>query len=232
MLVEVDHRAILCPEMTHPTLTIAHTLLLISLDDETGESLVSDPDKLRFSLCGAVLVELQFAERLIPVRAHQFGIVDGPPLSKTLEWAAEVVGPGPIELEVAISDQLAGWWWKGSMTKALLEDLVSLGVVEKKRDRLLVLFYRDRYPLESGTDEETVLRDELVAYASTVTPDSPPSRLDGLLSLLRYMKLLDQALGPELASRAIIEHRTNMVPIGKTIKRVYRKYKISRGESG
>ena len=193
--------------MTHPNLTIAHTLLLIALDDETGRSIASNKLQLDFSLCGAAIVELQFRQRMIPARANYFGIVDGPALPAPLAYAAEHLGPKPRKLHRAVG-KLRNIWWNPSMRNTLIDDLVSLGVVERKKDRFLAVPYRTRYPLAEGSSDEAVLRDALIEYVRNVKTEFPPSPLDGLLSLLRYLSLLEEVLGPELAHAPQVEKRT------------------------
>ena len=70
-------------------LSIAHILLLLILDDESGKPLVSDATKVLFALAGAALIELQFSGRLVAVKANRFGIVDEPKRTDGLEWAAQ-----------------------------------------------------------------------------------------------------------------------------------------------
>lgn len=104
---------------------------------------------------------------------------------------------------------------------------MSTGVVEKKSDRFLMIPYRHRYPLDQDTEVEDTLRGDLVAYASSVDMSSPPVPMDGLLSLLRFLNLLDEVLGEALASRKEVEKRTEIVPIGETVAQAYKEYLVA-----
>ena len=207
-------------------LSIAHTLLLLILDDETGKPLVSDATKVLFALAGAALVELQFSGRLVAVKANRFGIVDEPKRTDGLEWAAQRLGTKPRKLHQIVT-KIGSGAWTASIRGQLLEDLVAWGIVEKKQDRIFIIPLRTRYPLEEGTEVEAEARDALLRYATSVESETPPTPFDGLLSILRYLSLLEAVLGEALATQPRIQKRTEMVPIGPDIKKAYDEYMVA-----
>jgi len=190
---------------------IGHTLLLIALGDSSGKYEGLREGKLCYALCCAVFVELQFANRLIPVLADAFTVVGGPPLMESLEVAATELTGNTYTTQKGI---LKLFHMRTSMLVWLRGELIQGGVLEKRADRFLGVRHRTRYPLHVEAEVERALREELVAYADTVTPEAPPSRLDGLLSLLRFFKLLDNTLGPELAMSSTVQKRADIVPLG------------------
>ena len=209
--------------MSLPELTIAHLLLLIILDDETGKPLVSNSDKVCFALAGATVVALQFSGRLVAVKANRFAIVDEPKRTDGLEWAVQRLGTKPRKLHQVVS-KIATGYWGTSIRTALLEDLLAWGIVEKKQDRFFIVSYRTRYPLHKGTEAEAEARRALLRYVTSLDAGTAPTVLDGLLSILRYLKILDKVLGDTSVTQSLIQRRTEMVPIGSDTKKAYEEF--------
>lgn len=161
---------------------VAHDLLLLLLDDETGKITwhVHEPDK---ALAGALLIDLA-ARELVSVAGEGAAVKKGrlvvragaapeePVLRRALDVVAERAGRKPdavlAPLAKGLRDQLA-------------DDLVAAGVLRREEHRSLGLFRTTRLPAADDS-YENALRAELAAVlAGTRRPDGRTGPLIALL---------------------------------------------------
>lgn len=200
-------------------LTLAHDFLLLALDDNSGSSLCEDDFALHASVSAAFLTDMMFRDRLVPVAANKFQLVDGP-LSPGLLGQAEegLVGKGPATISASLSS-LRGFWGNRDLEGWLKADLVERGILRPEADRFLFITYRTRHPAADMRTEDNVI-ERLRAHLATVEHEDPPGRDDALIGLLRASKLLGQVWSePEQeVLRPLILERTKRAPIGKDAK--------------
>ncbi|MET0233574.1 MAG: GPP34 family phosphoprotein [Kibdelosporangium sp.] len=171
---------------------VAHDLLLLLLDDETGKTAtwVSDPDT---ALAGAVLVDLA-ARDLVSVAGDDDVVKKGrlvvrssevppePVLRRGLEVAREQEGRKPEyalgALAKGLRDQLAG-------------ELVSAGILRREEHKVLGLFRTQRLPSNDNTYENE-LRSRLSAVLTGA--QQPDDRTGPLLALLHATDAVTRVL--------------------------------------
>jgi hypothetical protein len=168
---------------------IAHDLLLLLLDDDTGKTVswLSQPDK---ALAGAVVIELA-ARGLVDVSDDGKLVVrDGaapaePVLRRGLDLVRDKEGKKP--------DAVLGPLAK-DLRDELADDLVSAGVLRREEHKVLGLFRTERLP-SNDDSYETTLRAQIGAVLAGAT--APDHRTGPVIALLHAMDALSQVLDLE-----------------------------------
>ncbi|QWF84658.1 GOLPH3/VPS74 family protein [Amycolatopsis sp. CA-230715] len=171
---------------------LAHDLLLLLLDDESGKlsPSMSAPDK---ALAGAVLIELALNGAIDvggeqdTVKPGRIKVLDGKvPAHPVLRSAAEIVRAN----EGRKPDQVLGPISRG-LREELAEELVRDGILRRQEKRVLGLFPVERLPAADSAHEDA-LRADLVAVLTEER--RPDERTGPLISLLSAMNAVTRVL--------------------------------------
>ncbi len=167
---------------------IAHDLLLLLLDDDTGKTVswLSQPDK---ALAGAVVIELA-ARGLVDVSEDgklvvRPGSAEEPVLRRGLDLVRDKEGKKP--------DAVLGPLAK-DLRDELADDLVSAGILRREEHKVLGLFRTERLP-SNDDSYETTLRAQIGAVLSGAAV--PDHRTGPVIALLHAMDALSQVLDLE-----------------------------------
>jgi hypothetical protein len=183
---------------------IAHDLLLLLLDDDTGKSVswLSQPDK---ALAGAVLVDLA-TRGLVDVSDDGKLVVRAgdapaePVLRRGLDLVRDKEGKKP--------DAVLGPLAK-DLRDELADDLVSAGILRREERKVLGLFRTERLPSADDSYEATLRVRLGEVLAGTRAPDD---RTGPVIALLHAMDALSQVL--DLADKKAAKERAKEIAEG------------------
>ncbi len=179
-------------------LTMAEEILLLLLDDETGQPVGLKGPAGDLALVGAILMELALAGR-IDTDLDCLTVVDPKPVGDAvLDGAlAQLAAPGAARTSRGWIQAFARG--AGPMRTQLLERLVQGGVLRRVEDRFLWVFPERRYPKAEGRAEVEEVRARL---RHVLLDDSIPEPRDALLiGLARATGLVPLLLSAEEAAR-------------------------------
>ncbi|NBD37053.1 MAG: hypothetical protein GVY10_00595 [Verrucomicrobia bacterium] len=136
------------------TLTLAEQLLLLALDDETGQ-LRQLPDRaLDYGLAGAILADLTRAGR-IEVTDDGVKVLDPKPVHSVPEdLGLRKLVEGEVESLGAVLSHLAGD--SHQLRQQVIGHLVEKGVLKEENKEILWVFHYSRYPLADPLAESSV----------------------------------------------------------------------------
>ena len=150
-------------------LRFAEEIMLLLLDDEQ-EKFVRVPDwSMRYSLAGAVLMDLALEDR-IDTDLDKLILVDGTPLEDP------VLDPVLADIDAARGTHDARFWVERAANRAdeireaAIDRLVERGILERREDRLLWVFRSRRYPVIDGKAEREVKLRIMEVLFSDVIP--------------------------------------------------------------
>jgi hypothetical protein len=183
---------------------IAHDLLLLLLDDDTGKSVswLSQPDK---ALAGAVLVDLA-TRGLVDVSDDGKLVVRAgdtpaePALRRGLDLVRDKEGKKP--------DAVLGPLAK-DLRDELADDLVSARILRREERKVLGLFRTERLPSADDSYEATLRVRLGEVLAGTRAPDD---RTGPVIALLHAMDALSQVL--DLADKKAAKERAKEIAEG------------------
>ncbi|GAA1971069.1 GOLPH3/VPS74 family protein [Amycolatopsis minnesotensis] len=167
---------------------LAHDLLLLLLDDESGKLSASmhAPDK---ALAGAVLIELALNGAIDvggaqdTVKPGRVKALDGKvPAHPVLRSAAEIVRAN----EGRKPDHVLGPIAKG-LREELADELVREGILRRQEKRVLGLFPVERLPAADSAHEDALRTEITAVLAGQRRPDE---RTGPLISLLSAMNVV------------------------------------------
>lgn len=127
---------------------LAEDLLLLALDDEKGTVPMDVQSFLDLGLAGAMIADLAALERLHLEKnfwGEKLSVVDASP-------AGHVLLDQAMAAMVAKPDKSVGWWVHrlpralGGLRTRLLDELVTKGTLQRREQRILLLFHREVYP--------------------------------------------------------------------------------------
>ena len=173
---------------------IAEDLLLLLFDDEEGRASGWVDGNIDTALAGAVLAELSLAGAVSSsdptkvFKTRDVRVSDG----DAVEDPVLVDALGTIGRKDRSAVQLVPVLARG-LRERLLERLVSAGILEKREDKVLVVFNRTRWPAADAA-HETALRRTLTAVL--VKGEEPDARSSVIIACLQ---VLDQV-------HKVIEH--------------------------
>ncbi|MEW5632143.1 GPP34 family phosphoprotein [Streptomyces hydrogenans] len=166
------------------TITLAEELMLLSLDDESGET--KERQSAAWAVAGGILLDLALAGR-VSVTGGRAAVADASPTGEPLldgrlallaEWAGRR-GRAPKVTEWLTKDQ-------AKAPAATLARLCERGLVVEERRRVLGVFPVRRYPEADGSAERE-LRERLRAVV--LDGGAPDERTAGLIALVHGAKL-------------------------------------------
>ncbi|MBQ0829381.1 GOLPH3/VPS74 family protein [Streptomyces tagetis] len=163
--------------------TLGEQLLLLSLDDESGET--RELVKVVPAIAAAELVELALAGR-IEVTEDEVTVVDATPLGEPVLDAALSTVAGEDE-----PGRVGDWInvLKADAVPRTIAGLVGKGLVREERKRVLGLFPVRRYPEADGTVEAAVRQRLHAVVLEGATPNERTASLVALVHGARMHRL-------------------------------------------
>ena len=163
-------------------LRLAEEIMLLILDDVSGEFVRVPEWSLRCALAGGVLLDLALENR-IDTDAERLFLIDPTPVGDDLL--------DPVLARITEATELydARYWVQhtaehaGQIRECALEDLVERDVLENRKERFLWVFQSRRYPTVDGkADREVKLRIMSVLFSDEI-PDLRDSAIVGLADI-------------------------------------------------
>ena len=181
-------------------LRLAEEIMLLILDDVSGEFVRVPEWSLRCALAGGVLLDLALENR-IDTDPERLFLIDPTPVGD------ELLDPVLARIAEATEVYDARYWVQhtaehaGRIRECALEHLVEHGVLENRKERFLWVFQSRRYPTVDGkADREVKLRIMSVLFSDAI-PDPRDRAIVGLADIcgifneLLSKKELEQATG-------------------------------------
>ena len=136
--------------------TLAHDYILISLDDDTGDTLQWDSFIIRAGVAAAFVAEMVFAGRLVEAPEGLFALAEGT-LSAGLQGRVEqaLARREPAPLQVCMQ-RLWGPWKSKDLVGWVRDDLVAHEVLRKEADKFLFVTLRTRHPAVDMSTELSI----------------------------------------------------------------------------
>jgi hypothetical protein len=170
----------------NPPLTLVEEIELLSLDDKTGAHLSLPPEALAHGLAGAILADLEMADRIATggkvVELKSSAPTGNPLFDPWLEMMASEPESRPIAYWLSVfSDE------KPAIESATLDHLIQRGILKREDKKILWVIGLRRYPTIHN-EERVEVRTRL---ARLIQSDEPPAHFDAtLISLLSGCSLL------------------------------------------
>ncbi len=167
---------------TSEPLSLAEELLLITLDDDTGQLIgtIAVSSALDRALAAALLMELALLQRLDTDTTAMFVVSSQPVGSRLLDQVLELVGS-------ATQIQNSSAWVRhlsaqgGEIRKRLLTQLVERGILIQGEQRILGILRQQIYPQKTGREQQAVRARVLGRLTSLDLPEPRDTLLIGLL---------------------------------------------------
>jgi len=170
----------------NPPLTLVEEIELLSLDDKTGAHLPLPPEALAHGLAGAILADLEIANRIATsekvVKLKSSSPTGNPLLDPWLERIAAETSAHPIAYWLSVfSDE------KPAIESATLDHLIQRGILKREDKKILWVIGLRRYPTIHN-EERVEVRTRL---SRLIQSDEAPTHFDAtLVSLLSGCSLL------------------------------------------
>lgn len=169
-------------------LTLAEELLLLGLDDESGEIILSVSTALPYGIAGAILIDLHLKGR-IELTDTSVKVIDSTVTGS--EILDEVLNLVKIK---AITESPKYWirTINGSvedLVDRLIDGLVIKGVLKKEEKKILWIIPVDRFPTKDPLPE---VHTRLLVRGIVLENQEPNERTLALLSLIKASNLIDE----------------------------------------
>ena len=188
-------------------LNLPENLLLLALDDESGERLASYVD---YALGGAAFAELILRERLVVStrKGDRYELADTTPTGDAfLDRCFEIIQSKGVEKDP--KQLISAIGQKRGVSAPLVNGLVDRGVLHRRTKKVFFFFEKTIYP-EANSAIETALKERL---ARVLFYDETPSARDTvLIALASSLNLLKRNFDRELLS--INKARINEIVAG------------------
>lgn len=195
---------------------LAEEITLLLLRDEGGAFVRVPTWSLRYSIAGAVLMELADANRIDTDLEHLFLVDDTPTGDELLDPTLAAVA--------AAESQNTRFWIEhvaeraDGIREAALAGLVAKGILEERDERVLGLFKTRRYPAAEGSVRQAVKLRLMEVLLSDDIPDPRDVMLICLADACGIFRVL--LSGKELASLVPrIEQVSRLDLIGQAMSR-------------
>jgi hypothetical protein len=196
-------------------LTLAEELLLLGMDDKTGEILLSVSTALPFGLAGALLLDLFIAKK-IEIRDEKIYAIDSTQTGNKL--LDEAIGL----IQVKVQAENASFWIKNfnsaidDLTEKIITGLVDRGVLKREEKKILWLIPVERFPTQDPMPE---VLSRIAIRRIVLENEEPDNRTLALLSLIKASNLIDELFLKEERRQAanIIEDYIKNEKIGKVV---------------
>ena len=199
----------------NPPLTLVEEFELLSLDDETGAHLPLLPEALAYGLAGAILADLEMAER-IATGGKKVTLKNSAPTGNSLldPWLERIAAESTIRPTSYWLSVLA--YEKSIIESASIDHLVARGILKRKKKKILWVIGLRRYPTVNN-EERVEVRTRL---AHLIQGDDEPPHFDAtLISLLKGCALLSAVFSEsQLEGRADrIASIADSDPVGREV---------------
>jgi len=195
---------------------LVEEITLLLLRDEGGSFVRVPTWSLRYSIAGAVLMELADANRIDTDLEHLFLLDDTPTGDELLDPTLAAVAAGERQNTRFWIEHVAER--ADGIREAALGGLVVKGILEERDERVLWLFKTRRYPTAEGTVRQAVKLRLMEVLLSDDIPDPRDVMLICLADACGIFRVL--LSGKELANLVPrIEQVTRLDLIGQTMVR-------------
>ncbi len=196
-------------------LTLAEELLLLGLDDKTGEVMLSVSTALPFGLAGALLLDL-FISKRIELRYDKVVVVNSESIGNSLldetlsllnqKDKSEKVSYWIKHLNVSIDD----------MFEKIINQLVNKGILKRQEKKILWLIPIERFPTKDPIPE---VMSRISIRRIVLENEEPDNRTLALLSLIKASNLIDELFLKDERRQAtnIIDDYIKNEKIGKVV---------------
>ncbi|MDX9789548.1 MAG: GPP34 family phosphoprotein [Candidatus Kapaibacterium sp.] len=196
-------------------LTLAEELLLLGLDDESGEIILSVSTALPYGIAGALLLELHLRNK-IELSESVVNIIDE---SSTGD---EILDEVMNLIKIKIEKEEPKYWIRtinGSiddLIDRLIDGLVRKGVLKREEKRILWIIPIDRYPTKDPLPE---VHTRILVRSIVLENQEPDDRMLALLSLIKASNLIDELFLKDERKQAfnIINDFISNEKIGKAV---------------
>ncbi|MBX3044924.1 MAG: GPP34 family phosphoprotein [Candidatus Kapabacteria bacterium] len=196
-------------------LTLAEELLLLGLDDESGEIILSVSTALPYGIAGAILLELHLRNK-ISLTGDSVKVTD------PTETGDSILDEVLNLIKIKIEAEEAKYWIRtinGSvddLMDRLIDGLVNKGVLKKEEKKILWIIPIDRFPTKDPLPE---VHTRILIRAIVLENQEPTERTLALLSLVRASNLIDELFLKDERRQAenIINEMINNESIGKAV---------------
>ncbi len=187
--------------MTAPALTLPQEVLLLALDERSGEVRWRSQSRLTYALAGAILAELALRVRIATPDKHTSVLDSEPTGDAVLDAALARIAAERKPRE------LKHWAGKIATTRGLKQQvarqLTAAGVLREENRKFLAIIPDTRF-IESNPAPEAALRERLRA---AVAPTAAPDERTVLLLMLMRIASLTSAVFPDKQERTAAERR-------------------------
>ncbi len=138
-------------------LNFAEELVLLLLDDDTGEFLPISNTSKQCALTGAVLMDLAWHDR-IDTDLKALHLINPTPLedSEILSLVLSEITSEKAKHDIRYWIERIAERYADEIQQACIEHLIDLGILSKNEDRFLWVFRSRRYPMIDGKAEQEV----------------------------------------------------------------------------
>ncbi len=168
-------------------LKLYEELLMLGLDDETGEIILPASAALPYGIAGAVLLELYFAGK---VKFENEKII---PLTK--EFPEDPILDEALKLISSYKSESAKYWIRninsemGHLVERIENGLVQKKILQKIEKKILWIIPVERYPTLDAISEANL---RIHIRAIVLENAEPDDRMLALLSLIKASNLIDE----------------------------------------
>lgn len=196
-------------------LTLAEELLLLGLDDQTGEVILSVSTALPFGLAGALLLDL-FNSNRIEIRDDKVFVIDSTPTGNNLLDEALNM------LSKSDKPEKVSYWIKhlnssiDDMFEKIIKELVSKGILKRQEKKILWIIPVERFPTNDPIPE---VLSRIGIRRIVLENEEPDNRTLALLSLIKASNLIDELFLKDERRQAanIIDDYIKNEKIGKVV---------------
>lgn len=196
-------------------LTLAEELLLLGLDDETGETLLSVSTALPYGIAGAILLDLHLLNRIELTHKCVKIISDEKTGNKIHD-----------EVLALINDKIGceepKYWIRSingsveDLVDKIIIELVSKGILKKEEKKILWIIPVERFPTNDPLPE---VHTRILIRSIVLENKEPNERTLALLSLIKASNLIDELFLKDERKQAtnIIDEFISYEEIGKAV---------------
>lgn len=196
-------------------LNLAEELLLLGLDDESGEIILSVSTALPYGIAGAILLELHLRNR-IELTNKSVTIKD---ITNTGD---EILDEVLNLIKIKVSIEEPKYWIRtinGSvddLVDRIIDGLVKKGVLKKEEKRIFWIIPVDRFPTKDPLPE---VHTRILIRSIVLESVEPTERTLALLSLIKASNLIDELFLKDERRQAtnIINEIISNESIGKAV---------------
>lgn len=196
-------------------LNLAEELLLLGLDDESGEIILSVSTALPYGIAGAILLELHLKGK-IELTSESVTPKD------TTNTGDEILDDVLNLIKIKVENESPKYWIRtinGSvddLIDRIIDGLVKKGVLKKEEKRILWIIPVDRFPTKDPLPE---VHTRILMRSIVLENQEPTNRTLALLSLIKASNLIDELFLKDERRQAtnIINELISNESVGKAV---------------